>query len=1176
MPIASAAQGIAGIRLGTTPITRVYSGTSLVYDATPAAPVLLGMTPTSKTTAQMDASVQTLWTNWKTNLRQDTTKGWYAVFANAQAGANPYVAEGQGYGMLLAAQMSPYDANAKTIFDGLTKYVIDHPSSIDTRLHAAEQDANMVSHNGADSATDGDLDIAMALLMADKRWGSAGTHNYLALAKTRITAIKETLVSPTTGLLELGDWSSGTWNNISRPSDWMIGHFEAFRAATGDTAWDTILAAHITAIKRLQATYAPATGLLPDFTVNPPATVAPAPADTLEGANDGNYYYNACRVPWRLGVASNTDSRTAAAKISAWAKTKSGGVPANMPTGYLLNGTTVTGGNYPDMSFIAPFAVAASTGNDQGWLNSLWDYLAANSNNTDYYSGSIQLLCMIYLSRTYRVDPATTGTAPVSVPASVRSVSSASILYSTAAKTIDAPPGVATGDMLLLIMHCDYGAAADFKVPTGFTTLNTRELAANGDKQVIGYKIATGFEPASYTLGVPVDADMRADLLCIQGVDSTVSPTINTAVSASSATTHTAPTVTPGSARGLLITAASLSAGTAGQTFSWTPPSGMVERTDAATNGYVTQTTATQTWDSTAATGTKAFSLTMSATAKQALTASIVVASGTSGGGSTPPPASGYTPKSSLTAGASATGPYTFRRAVSYTNGTRTSPYHIDATAASATTPAPLIIHLHGDGFEEYTNMAAGTTSSVAYRYMDVAKSHGAIGVIPRTPDTSSETWYTAAYATTWLVALINELKSTYNVDTNRIYYSGFSGGAEQITYNMMCDHHTLTTGGGAMILGGGGADGVSFTGTPAASLKADFPMRWVVGENDVAGATFPADWSARDTAVGGEAFYRNAGFETSITIIPGKAHNDSEPYGPWYLNELINESNIDKGMASKTAPAGAAVPPVTTAPTPPTTPTGYTAAGSNGSTGSWTDAITTNRTLVVGANTSEYRFWGSHVPTADRTKPIPLVIHFHGDGAWEYDNPTTWTSPLYMQVAKDLGGIGVIPNAVNKTSRAWWSGTAGANWARGLILDLMGKYNIDKRQVYLSGYSGGAVLITEDIMVKWHADFLGGGAMLLGGGQPGTLVGTPSTALKTDFPMRWHVGANDIAANAPDGYDGLAAAKQGETFYKGLGFNTGITILPNQDHDESEDKGPAALRALVNISRTRYGLPTI
>ena len=53
------------------------------------------------------------------------------------------------------------------------------------------------------SATDGDLDIAFALLLADKQWGSGGA--YLAEAKKVIAAIKEKEMNAMTKLPLLAD-----------------------------------------------------------------------------------------------------------------------------------------------------------------------------------------------------------------------------------------------------------------------------------------------------------------------------------------------------------------------------------------------------------------------------------------------------------------------------------------------------------------------------------------------------------------------------------------------------------------------------------------------------------------------------------------------------------------------------------------------------------------------------------------------------------------------------------------------------------------------------------------------------------------------------------------------------------------------------------------------------------
>jgi poly(3-hydroxybutyrate) depolymerase len=771
------------------------------------------------------------------------------------------------------------------------------------------------------------------------------------------------------------------------------------------------------------------------------------------------------------------------------------------------------------------------------------------------------------ISRVYQGANLVYELAAATIPATVRSITAASIAYNTTAKTIAKPAGTATGDLLLLAIHIDYGAMSAFAPPSGFTVLQSIDQGNNLSKCLIAYKVATASEPASYTMSIPVDADCRADMIAVQDAETSVAPAIAMTTGSASNTAHTAPTVTPKSASGLLLCIASKDATTSGVTFAWTPPTGMTERSDATVNTYLSMTTATVGWDSANATGARQFGLAVTpttTTATEALLTSVVVP--TKGSvQATPPPTSSYTPTPSITT--TPAGPYTDRTAVSYTGAGRTSEYHINTTAASAGVPAPLVIHLHGDGYQEYTNMKNGVTTSVAYEYQDTARSHGAIFVMPRTPDTTSQTWWSQQYPTDWLVALITKLKADYLIDTKRIFLNGYSGGAEEITYFLMADHSNLFTGGGAQILGGGGAEGLSFALQPTAALKAQFPMHWNVGENDVEGSTDPPEFSGRASAAEGEAFYRAAGFSTQIQIIPGVDHNGSEPYGPEKLNNLMNASNTLYGLPT----VGATAPPA-----------GYQAVNSGGSGGSYTDAFSTSstpRSFTDGAGTTTtYRFWGSHVTAATKTAGVPLVIHLHGDGAYEYDNPTTWTSPQYMQVAKDIGGIGVIPKAMDMAGGylSWWAGTRGANWVANLIVELQRIYNIDKRQVYLSGFSGGAVIIAEDIMQRHHQKLLGGGAMLLGGGQPGTMVGTPSADLLRDFPMHWHVGTLDIPGNTADGYDGKGAAEQGEAYYRGLGFKTKLTYIQGDDHDASEDNGPAALRALVNTSRAIYGKTSI
>ncbi|MEV7038817.1 glycosyl hydrolase family 8 [Amycolatopsis sp. NPDC051061] len=153
--------------------------------------------------------------------------------------------------------------------------------------------------HGSDSATDGDLEIAYGLLVADKKWGSTGSVNYKTEAVRIINAIKKSEIDNSTKFTLLGDWGNDAeYKNSSRSSDWMPGHLRAFAKATGDSFWDQVRTRSETAVSRLQSQYAPNTGLLPDFVVTTNSTPKPAPADFLEGEYDGKYSWNACRDPW--------------------------------------------------------------------------------------------------------------------------------------------------------------------------------------------------------------------------------------------------------------------------------------------------------------------------------------------------------------------------------------------------------------------------------------------------------------------------------------------------------------------------------------------------------------------------------------------------------------------------------------------------------------------------------------------------------------------------------------------------------------------------------------------------------------------------------------------------------------------------------------------------------------
>jgi endo-1,4-beta-D-glucanase Y len=359
--------------------------------------------------ASRDAATTAFYDHWKsTFLQQGCGTGRYFVNTHADTKGR-VVSEGQGYGMEIVPLMAGYDPDARVEFDGLYRYVKDHPSSFSPRLMAWQQDHSCASIGGVDSATDGDLSIAFGLLLADRQWGSGGSIDYLAEAKKRIGAIKRWEINATTHLTNLGDWardSRKAYRFGTRSSDFMLDHFRAFESATGDPFWGKVVTSTEKLIARMQTHQAPRTGLLPDFIVNTDGAPKPAPRGYLESRNDGKYSWNACRVPWHLAtdflVSGDTRSRDAALQISRWVAKKSGGKPRAIRSGYALDGSVLPHSWY-ELSFAAPFAVGATVdGSQNAWEKALWANITSKPDAYDgYYGSTLKLQAMLVLSNNY-------------------------------------------------------------------------------------------------------------------------------------------------------------------------------------------------------------------------------------------------------------------------------------------------------------------------------------------------------------------------------------------------------------------------------------------------------------------------------------------------------------------------------------------------------------------------------------------------------------------------------------------------------------------------------------------------------------------------------------------------------------------------------------------------------
>jgi len=389
----------------------------------------------------MDDTVRSFYRQWKEHYIRtgcDSTQKY--VWFEGTSGNNICVSEGQGYGMMIVALMAGYDPEAQATYDALYRWYKSHPATTSAHLMAWMQTRECKSIDGG-TATDGDMDIAYSLLLADAQWGRRSNIPYRQEALNMIDAIRHQEMNPETYIvMESNGWTKRSKDYFDmRSSDFMPDHLRAFRKASGDAFWDTAVDNNYRVFRYLQDTYSPQAGLVPDFirqihitaeesftplpgghgaytpvggdmpetTSVDNITATPAQPHYLESQYDGLYNFNACRVPWRVAAdyLLSGDPQAAAflAKLNPWIKSTTKGNPDNISAGYNLSGEDLPHRYFEALCFICPFAVAATASPDnQLWLNKLWDYIVHfQRKDFDYYDNSIKMINMIILSGNY-------------------------------------------------------------------------------------------------------------------------------------------------------------------------------------------------------------------------------------------------------------------------------------------------------------------------------------------------------------------------------------------------------------------------------------------------------------------------------------------------------------------------------------------------------------------------------------------------------------------------------------------------------------------------------------------------------------------------------------------------------------------------------------------------------
>lgn len=257
---------------------------------------------------------------WKKAWYQD--KGDGSAWILSPEGTCSTVSEAIAYGMLITVYMDDGTNGAEEMFKKLYKtWTSNAPTNggMHWRIGCS---------GGTGSATDSDIDAALALVMASKQWNNS---QYLNDAKALINWIETNDFNST----QLKPGSN--WNDAFNPSYAGLANFKLFEKVTGKSSWST----HRSDVaKDLLACQNSSTGLVADWCSWGSHQPTKTSAAVAQG-EDAGFFDDAARTPWRTAWAyywyGDSDAKKFNDKIAKWL------IPATMSasginSGYYVNG----------------------------------------------------------------------------------------------------------------------------------------------------------------------------------------------------------------------------------------------------------------------------------------------------------------------------------------------------------------------------------------------------------------------------------------------------------------------------------------------------------------------------------------------------------------------------------------------------------------------------------------------------------------------------------------------------------------------------------------------------------------------------------------------------------------------------------------------------------------------
>jgi endo-1,4-beta-D-glucanase Y len=336
-----------------------------------------------------DAKTTDWYNKWKTAFIQTCpNKGVMPMDTDDNAAK----VEAMGWAMIATAYMGD-----KATFDDLYKFYNANTNSRAGGMMVWKVTCDNIPDNEG-SATDGDLDVAFALVVASWQWGG----DYLDEAKKVITKCEQLIITCANGgpngtaIRSLaGGYSGGPYggacNSYTDLSYYTPAFFRVFAEVSGKDIWNQL--ADDTYI-HLERNAHPTTGLISDWqNVN---TGEPVVGPSNQ-EHDKTYRHDASRVAWRISLDylwnGNAQAKAWLTKVTGWVVNTLG--VDNLKEGHNRDGS-VTNQQSAGMAFLGSFAVGSLANDEAGVRTALINKIATRDDSYWYHrhTGNMYLLAI--------------------------------------------------------------------------------------------------------------------------------------------------------------------------------------------------------------------------------------------------------------------------------------------------------------------------------------------------------------------------------------------------------------------------------------------------------------------------------------------------------------------------------------------------------------------------------------------------------------------------------------------------------------------------------------------------------------------------------------------------------------------------------------------------------------